>query len=73
MMLRLPQQTHNGLSLAPVLLALVWLSRHPQPYSAKVKMKMNACLLTLLEKNNLSHLLTSSHTRHHEIDVYERS
>jgi hypothetical protein len=27
MMLRLPQQTHHGLSLAPVLLALVWLLR----------------------------------------------
>jgi len=27
MMLRLPQQTHHGFSLAPVLLALVWLLR----------------------------------------------
>ena len=27
MMLRLPQQTHHGLSLASVLLALVWLLR----------------------------------------------
>jgi len=27
MMLSLPQQTHHGLSLAPVLLALVWLLR----------------------------------------------